>query len=78
MYRRLYLSWYKSRLYSSRYKRDESDDNKVLITVWLEVKNDLILGLRDRNVTMALQLLSLLDVSLVKRIIILITWWKTF
>ena len=58
MYGRLYPSRYKSKLYPSRYKRDEGGDNNVLVTVWLEVKDDLILGSRDRHVTMALQLIS--------------------
>ena len=54
IYERLYPSRYESKLYSSRYKRDKGGDDNVLIMVWLEAKNDLILGLRDRYVTMAL------------------------
>ena len=42
MYKRLYPSWY---------KRDKGGNNKVLVTVWLEVwfeaKDDSISGLRD-------------------------------
>ena len=38
MYKRLYPSRYKSRLYLSWYKRDEGGNNKVLVTVWLEAK----------------------------------------
>ena len=41
MYRRLYPSWYKSSSYPSRYERDEGGNNKVLITIWLEAKDDI-------------------------------------
>ena len=47
MYERLYLSWY---------KRDEGGNDKVLITVWLEAKDELISGSRNRHVTMALHI----------------------
>ena len=53
MYKRLYPNWYKSKLYPSRYKRDECGNNKVLVTieleVWLEAKDKLrlILGSHD-------------------------------
>ena len=68
MYGRLYPSRYESRLYPSRYERDEGGDDEVLVTVRLETKDDSISGSRDRHVTMALQLPSLLDVSPVKRL----------
>ena len=54
MYGRLYPSRYESRLYPSQYERNESGDDKVLITVWLEAKDDSILVSRDRHMTMAL------------------------
>ena len=47
MYKRLYPSWYKSRLYPSRYKEDEGGNNEMLVTVWLEAKDDSISGSRD-------------------------------
>ena len=53
MYMKLYLSWYKSRLYLSRYKRNEGKINKVLVIVWLKVwleamdESKSILGSRD-------------------------------
>ena len=62
------------RLYPSRYKKDEGGNNKVLITVWLEAKNESISGSRDRHLTMALQLPSLLDVSPVECVVILVAW----
>ena len=37
MYRRLYSSWYKSKVYQSRYKGDEGGNDKLLVTVWLKV-----------------------------------------
>ena len=74
IYERLYPSRYKSRLYPIRYKRNEGGNDEVLITVWLEAKDDLISRSCNRHVTMALQLSSLLDVSSVKCIIILIAW----
>ena len=43
MYRRLYPSWCKSRLYPSRYEGDKGGNDEVLIMVWLEAKDDLIL-----------------------------------
>ena len=46
-YGRLYPSRYESRLYPNRYKKDKGDNNKVLITVLLKAKDDLILGSRD-------------------------------
>ena len=70
MYGRLYPSQYKGRLYLSWYKRDEGGDDKVLVTVRFKAKDDLILGLRDRYMTMILQLPSFLDVSPVKRVVI--------
>ena len=72
MYGRLYPSRYESRLYPSWYERDKGGDNEVLVTVRLETKNDSILGSRDRHVTMALQLPSLLDVSPVERVVIVV------
>ena len=68
MYERLYPSRYESRLYPKWYKRDEGGDDEVLVTVWLEAKDDSISISRDRHVTMVLQLPSLLDVSPVERI----------
>ena len=47
MYRRLYPSRYENRLYLSQYKRDESGDDEVLVTVWLEAKDKSISGSRD-------------------------------
>ena len=43
IYERLYLSQYKSRLYLNQYERDEDSNDKVLVIVWLEAKDDLIL-----------------------------------
>ena len=40
MYGRLYPSWYESRSYPSRYKGDGGGNNEMLVTVWLEVKDD--------------------------------------
>ena len=40
MYRRLYSSWYESRSYSSQYDGEKGGNNKVLVTVWLEAKDD--------------------------------------
>ena len=44
MYKRLYPSRYKSRLYPSWYERDKGGNDKVLITVrlkvWLEAKDE--------------------------------------
>ena len=77
MYRRLYPSWYKNRLYPSCYEKDEGGNNKVLVTIWFEAKDKSILGSLDRYVTMILELHSLLDVSCIKRIIISIIWSKT-
>ena len=74
MYRRLYPSWCKSRLYPSRYKRDKGGNNEMLVTVGLEAKDESISGSRDRHVTIALQLPSLLNVSPIKCVIILIAW----
>ena len=42
------------RLYPSRYERDEGGNDKMLVTVWLEAKDESILGSRNRHVTMAL------------------------
>ena len=47
MYRRLYPSRYESRLYPSQYKKDEDDNNKMLIMVWLEVWLEAIDKLRS-------------------------------
>ena len=62
------------RLYPSRYERDEGGNDKMLVTVRLEAKDESISGSRDRHVTMALQLPSFLDLSPVKRVIILVAW----
>ena len=50
------------RLYPSRYERNEGGNNKVLVTVWLEVKDELrligimwLLDIKSDHVTMALQ-----------------------
>ena len=40
MYGRLYPSRYESRSYPSRYEGDEGGNDEMLVTVWLEAKND--------------------------------------
>ena len=38
IYKRLYTNWYKNKLYSSCYKKDEGSNNKVLVTIAKKVK----------------------------------------
>ena len=72
----LYPSWYKSRLYPSWYKRDEGGNNELLVTVWLEEKDDLksITESRDRwtqswnHMTMALQMKTKIIMIIIKTI----------
>ena len=54
MYKRLYLSWYESKLYPSQYKSNKGGNDKMLVIVWLKAKDDLILRLCDFYVTIAL------------------------
>ena len=54
MYKRLYPNQYKSRLYLSWYERNEGGNNKILVTVQLEAKNESILGSYDHHVTIVL------------------------